>query len=196
MRIGNASREPEPETARHEVYMYLQGHVVNVPVGEPLIRMLASQRAGQGAMPQRLGLDPQAWRAMMGRFFPTIAPESMINATASLDRDRLDEREELRALFLAHVESPTREHDWFATILATGCLGDDHLWQDLGLWSRKDLSGLINQCFPALAARNVADMKWKRFFYKQLCNQEGIYTCRAPSCEVCADYAVCFGPEA
>ncbi len=38
-------------------------------------------------------------------------------------------------------------------------------------------------------------MKWKKFIYKQLCITEGIYTCRAPSCEVCADYADCFGPE-
>jgi nitrogen fixation protein NifQ len=46
-----------------------------------------------------------------------------------------------------------------------------------------------------LKARNDRDMKWKRFFYKQLCNQEGVYTCRSPSCEVCADYVRCFGPE-
>ena len=41
----------------------------------------------------------------------------------------------------------------------------------------------------------MADMKWKKFFYKQLCQTEGIHTCRAPSCEVCADYQACFGPE-
>ena len=46
-----------------------------------------------------------------------------------------------------------------------------------------------------LARRNGKDMKWKKFLYKQLCDTEGIYTCRAPSCEVCADYQNCFGPE-
>jgi len=49
--------------------------------------------------------------------------------------------------------------------------------------------------FPVLAAKNDRDMKWKKFLYKQLCQREGIYICRAPSCEVCADYAKCFGPE-
>jgi nitrogen fixation protein NifQ len=49
--------------------------------------------------------------------------------------------------------------------------------------------------FPSLAARNDKNMKWKKFFYKQLCDAEGIYVCRSPSCEVCVDYAQCFAPE-
>jgi nitrogen fixation protein NifQ len=49
--------------------------------------------------------------------------------------------------------------------------------------------------FPTLAAKNVHNMKWKKFLYKQLCATEGVYVCRSPSCEVCADYDACFGPE-
>ncbi len=49
--------------------------------------------------------------------------------------------------------------------------------------------------FPDLVARNSKDMKWKKFLYKQLCEAEGLYVCRAPSCEVCKDYQQCFGPE-
>ena len=82
-----------------------------------------------------------------------------------------------------------------AHILAAGCMASDHLWQDLGLWHRAELTALMRRNFPPLAARNVKDMKWKKFLYKQLCESEGIYLCRAPSCEVCVDYAVCFGPE-
>jgi nitrogen fixation protein NifQ len=74
-------------------------------------------------------------------------------------------------------------------------MGSDHLWQDLGLWNRGELSRLMEQNFPEVAKRNQKDMKWKRFLYKQLCEAEGIYTCRAPSCEVCIDYHACFGPE-
>ena len=47
--------------------------------------------------------------------------------------------------------------------------------------------------FRPLAEQNTKDMKWKKFLYKQLCIGEGIYVCRAPSCEVCVDYAACFG---
>lgn len=82
-----------------------------------------------------------------------------------------------------------------ASIVATACMGLDHLWQDLGLWSRNELSALLHTNFPILAARNIRDMKWKKFLYKQLCEREGIYVCRAPSCDVCADYALCFGSE-
>lgn len=82
-----------------------------------------------------------------------------------------------------------------AHVIAAGCMASDHLWHDLGLWQRADLTALMRRNFPSLAARNVRDMKWKRFLYKQLCEAEGIYTCRAPSCEVCTDYHACFGPE-
>jgi len=83
-----------------------------------------------------------------------------------------------------------------ARIVVAGCMASDHLWSDLGLWSCTDLTALMRRNFPALAARNVRDMRWKHFLYKQLCETEGIYTCRAPSCEVCDDYPGCFGPEA
>jgi nitrogen fixation protein NifQ len=82
-----------------------------------------------------------------------------------------------------------------AEIVSAGCMGDDHLWQDLGLWQRPDLSRLMLNNFKPLAERNDKDMKWKKFLYKQLCDAEGIYVCRAPSCEVCTDYDNCFGPE-
>ena len=82
-----------------------------------------------------------------------------------------------------------------AEIVTTACMGGDHLWQDLGLHSREYLSRLMTENFPSLAAKNVHDMKWKKFLYKQLCEKEGINTCRSPSCEYCVDYLSCFGPE-
>ncbi|MEZ5542388.1 MAG: nitrogen fixation protein NifQ [Pseudomonadota bacterium] len=39
------------------------------------------------------------------------------------------------------------------------------------------------------------DLKWKKFLYKQLSMTEGVYTCRAPTCQVCTDYGAYFGPE-
>jgi len=46
----------------------------------------------------------------------------------------------------------------------------------------------------SLAAKNVHDMKWKKFLYKQLWRREGINTARA-QLEYCTDYLKCFGPE-
>jgi nitrogen fixation protein NifQ len=54
---------------------------------------------------------------------------------------------------------------------------------------------MLQYNFPELAAKNEKDMKWKKFLYKQLCEAEGLYLCRAPSCDVCIDYSKCFGPE-
>ena len=106
------------------------------------------------------------------------------------------EKDDLIRYIQTRAAYPEREETrWIVSILVAGCLGEDHLWQDLGLWSRQDLSGLIAYNFPQIKAANDKDMKWKKFLYKQLCEAEGIYVCRAPSCDVCVDYPRCFGPE-
>ena len=74
-------------------------------------------------------------------------------------------------------------------------MADNHLWQDLGLPSRKELSLLMQTHFTGLAQRNSGDMKWKKFLYRQLCERAGLMVCRSPSCGVCSDYQACFGPE-
>ena len=82
-----------------------------------------------------------------------------------------------------------------AHAMAIACLGANHLWEDMHLDSRAELSALIRAYFGPLAALNVRDMKWKNFFYKQICEREGFHACRAPRCEDCCDQARCFGPE-
>lgn len=159
--------------------------------------MLASQLSGAGAMPARLGLDISEYEVLMQLHFPGIElPNSyMADANAKIEEQRQPEQDELRDLLLEHRTDLSREAEWMAQIVVTGCMGSDHLWQDLGLWVRSDLSLLLQTNFRPLAAKNDRDMKWKKFLYKQLCLAEGIYVCRSPSCEVCPDYAECFGPE-
>ena len=106
-----------------------------------------------------------------------------------------EEVDDLRTLLLDHRTADLPETAWMAAAVARACLFSDHLWQDLGLTSRKDLSGLLTRHFGPLASKNTGDMKWKKFFYKQLCDREGLNLCKAPSCGVCADYKICFGPE-
>lgn len=105
---------------------------------------------------------------------------------------RADEVDDVRALLLEFGERAAAP--WLASAVAVACLGDNHLWQDLGLPSRAVLSQLLGTYFPALVARNRGDMKWKKFLYKELCDRAQVL-CRAPSCAVCSDYAFCFGPE-
>jgi nitrogen fixation protein NifQ len=165
------------------------------PIEEILARMLSSWALGQGAMPQWLGLGEIAYRRMMAYHFPSIDAHALTECANAVDPQRLDEMEDLKKLLLVNRSGISPSELWMAEILVAGCMGSDHLWQDLGLWRRADLSNLMLGCFRPLAKRNDRDMKWKKFLYKQLCETEGIYTCRSPSCEVCVDYDNCFGSE-
>ena len=80
-------------------------------------------------------------------------------------------------------------------LAAEGGFASHQLWQDLGLADRGELSVLMGEAFPGLAALNTGDMKWKKFIYRHYCSRDGIYVCPAPSCGECADYARCFAPE-
>jgi len=178
-----------------EIYDSLMIHSQGHENDHILASILASWQTNEGVFTDWLGLGEKAFREMMLFHFPEFSLENFTNSGQSLDAERFDERDELTQLLSSFCAGKTKSESWMTEMLVNACQGQDHLWQDLGLWSRKDLTLLMQQNFPSLAARNDKDMKWKKFLYKQLCITEGIYTCRAPSCEVCADYQVCFGPE-
>ncbi|MHB8253761.1 MAG: nitrogen fixation protein NifQ [Acidiferrobacter sp.] len=116
-------------------------------------------------------------------------------AARGCDPLRNDEHGELVLLLLAHRSDESQETLWLAHTIATACLGQNHLWQDMGLSDRAALSTLIRRHFARLFKKNIHNMKWKKFFYKELCHQAEVSSCKAPSCSVCADYCACFGPE-
>ncbi len=165
-----------------------------LPNDEWLARMMSGWADGAGALPGWMGLDPVEFNAMIERHFPGV-PWPAFSGRMFCDPARIWERNDLRQLLLGHLAGLDKSEEWIASIVAAACMGDDHLWQDLGLWSRGDLSRLMTENFPRLAAGNNRNMKWKKFLYKQLCNAEGIYVCRSPSCAVCSDFDHCFGPE-
>lgn len=192
--MSAAHAMPSPVADRTGLYGLLMARTGGLPNDDLFARMLFSQTVGMGALSPGLGLAPDEFAALMARHFPGFFLPAYLSAPA-LDSERHDERDELLTLLLQHCAGLDASERWMAEIVTAACMGGDHLWQDLGLWSRVDLSRLMTQNFPALAAKNTRDMKWKKFLYKQLCAGEGIYICRSPSCEVCADYAKCFGPE-
>jgi nitrogen fixation protein NifQ len=112
-----------------------------------------------------------------------------------LARTREDEYEDVLALLLEFAADRDAATLQLAEMIALACLGDNHLWQDLGLPSRKMLSDLMRENFPGLFLANSGNMRWKKFFYRELCRRAEISICRAPSCAVCTDLAVCFGNE-
>jgi nitrogen fixation protein NifQ len=178
-----------------EIYQWLMLDSRGTPVTDLLARMLASWSLGFGALPAYLGLSAFEFRRMLQHHFPAVGPDGLTGSEEWLDPQRWEEMADLRKLLLRNRSGDAADETWLTEIVIAGCMGSDHLWQDLGLWNRADLSRLMHENFGPLASHNVKDMKWKKFLYKQLCAAEGIYTCRAPSCEVCADYQNCFGPE-
>jgi nitrogen fixation protein NifQ len=188
-----ASSGAEPH---RQTYGLLMGCSRGLPNDDALARMLTTQADGGGSLPVGLGLAPAEFAALLGRHFPGVTwPTALHRPPPVWDPRLLEEKAELIQLLDAHRAGRDASERWMSVIVATGCMANDHLWEDLGLWSRRDLSELMARNFPTLAARNDRDMKWKKFLYKQLCEREGVYLCRAPSCAVCCDYTRCFGPE-
>lgn len=110
-------------------------------------------------------------------------------------KNRMDEYDDIVNLLMDHAcDNTPATHD-LAVYIAQACMGENHLWQDMQLPCRAALSELMRIWFPALAAKNSGDMKWKKFFYKQLCERADIFICKSPTCGVCIDYDKCFGPE-
>lgn len=177
------------------LFSELASHAAGHSNDHALACMIASLCTGGGALPDWLGLEPPAFACLLRRHFPGVDLGDRPNIGRPLHGKRQEERDELVDLMLLDKAGDCPSEVWMAHIIAAGCMASDHLWQDLGLWDRTELTALMRRNFPPLAARNVKDMKWKKFLYKQLCEAEGIYACRAPSCEVCVDYTVCFGPE-
>ncbi|MDP2828611.1 MAG: nitrogen fixation protein NifQ [Sulfuricellaceae bacterium] len=147
-----------------------------------------------------LGLEEETFESLMENYFPGAlqnAGMTMPSVTAAPGCEALrgDEFGDLLDLLLEHRTQPDQESEWLAFAIATACMGNDHLYQDMGLPNRQMLSELLSGYFTSLFVRNSGNMKWKKFFYKQLCDRTGVNACRAPSCMVCDDYLKCFGPE-
>lgn len=161
----------------------------------------AFERHGRGLLPLP-GLDAGATRRLLAHWFPgadrALGLDWAALTLAERVEPRADEIDELVSLLRDHADpaaGPAEQSDAVAWALACASLGANHLWQDLQLPSRRELSVLIGHWFPHLAARNTHHMKWKKFLYKQLCLRAELYICKAPSCSSCADHALCFGPE-
>ncbi|AYH43407.1 nitrogen fixation protein NifQ [Azoarcus sp. DN11] len=132
---------------------------------------------------------------MPADYLALISPRWKEGGELQVAGERHEEYADLRALLLDASAAEDPDVIALAEAVARACMGDDHLWHDLGLPSRTVLSELLHAHFPRVAARNVSRMRWKKFFYRELCAQVGIRACRAPSCGVCAHYADCFGSE-
>lgn len=141
-----------------------------------------------------LGLTTEDLTALVARHAPDLAARVAAPEGTDSGEDAIEE-EDLRAFLRENGARGAAEEAWLAAIVARRSLEPNHLWQDMGFTHRGELNAMFRRHFPALVAMNGADMKWKKFFYRQLCEREGLMLCKSPNCEVCDDFEACFSPE-
>lgn len=142
-----------------------------------------------------LGLPRAALARLLERYLPERLPLlEALPADAGPGAEAIEEPD-CRAYLLECRAGAAEEEEWLAAIVARRSQSPNHLWQDLGLASRDDLNALFRRHFPELVRRNNADMKWKKFIYRQLCEREGVLICKSPNCETCSDFSHCFSGE-
>ena len=140
------------------------------------------------------GLDSAGCLDLLQRYFPLVAlPVHASLCSVAGNAGRRSEFDELVQLLLEYRADGSEQTRWVAHAVASGCLGSDHLYADMGLSQRSQLSQLLREHFPALCLKNPdSAMKWKRFFYRQLCLGAEISLCPAPGCQTCVDRQDCF----
>lgn len=138
------------------------------------------------------GLTPAALDGLLASFFPHYDRAAL--ALDGAAPERADEEILLIDLLAGHA-GPEPAARWLPALIARRAMRPDHLWQDLGLNDRGELGRLLARHFPALHAGNVGNMRWKKYFYRVLCEAEGFVLCTAPSCAACCDFSDCFGAE-
>ncbi|SFK02124.1 nitrogen fixation protein NifQ [Methylocapsa palsarum] len=144
---------------------------------------------------EALGLDQPVLRDLIGTMFPGACERISCDASGPGCYRTDEEEQSLRDILLMYSSVDEPLAGVLAAIIARRCKSPHHLWQDLGLRDRTELSLLMQRYFPRLADKNQNDMKWKKFLYRLICGSEGFVFCAAPVCSDCDDFAQCFGSE-
>jgi nitrogen fixation protein NifQ len=141
-----------------------------------------------------VGLEPMALTDLVDEMFPHARGAFEKRMTAEPLTVAEDEAC-LRDLLVRCSTQGGPLEEKLASMVARRAQRPNHLWQDLGLRNRRELSWLMERHFEWLAARNTRDMKWKKFLYRTICRDAAFPICTAPSCAECKDFDDCFGDE-
>ncbi len=141
-----------------------------------------------------LGLSSPQFTSLYRSYFPAIE----FNVDESKNSLAVNRDPELLNLLLGFGAATDETTDilsatLLARLLAARAAMPGHLWVAMGLFDRAELSAAIKRHLPALFAANNQGMRWKRFFYKQICERDGGTLCKSPVCGDCSEYELCFG---
>lgn len=146
-----------------------------------------------------MGLSRDKFAELLECYFPGSSGEifdvRFEEAYSAYVSPLASEFEDMVSLLLEHRTDDAESNVWLAHAVASGCMGSDHLYHDMGLPDRRNLSALLERYFTSLFQKNVHNMKWKKFFYKQLCDRADVIMCPARNCQSCVDYKNCFASE-
>lgn len=173
-----------PEAANIDGDAHFDRHV--------LASILALASSEGGSLPARAGLTDAELGDLFSHYFAARIESSGDHETSLVDADEI---EIVRDLLLENRSSEGECGRWLAAMIARRAMEPNHLWEDLGLRDRSELTRLIARHFAPLARRNDKNMRWKRFIYRMMCENDGFVMCSTPVCSNCADYALCYGAE-
>ncbi|MFM0339655.1 nitrogen fixation protein NifQ [Paraburkholderia fungorum] len=160
-----------------------------------LFAKLIAARDARGEL-ALLGLAQPVWRALLKRHFAHMSDAIPARLPAIETAEHTAFVQTLHALLLTHASAAVHADDaqCLASIIAHACLRPDHLWRDLGLAGREEVTWMLTRYFPTLVALNVANLRWKKFLAQQRALSLGLQPGPAPGCPGCEDYGYCF-PE-
>jgi len=158
--------------------------------------ILAVSAMEHGALAERAGLSTIELITLLAQLFPAASIDSSwLPKDGAAPAPDDDEITMLRDLLATQRSTDGDVGRWLAAMVARRAMEPNHLWEDLGLRERAELSRLLMRHFEPLASRNTRNMRWKRFFYRALCEDDGFVMCTTPVCTQCNDFDLCFGEE-
>ena len=142
-------------------------------------------------IPDRLGVE--------GTIFSSLARylriENFVSGPCERANPADDEELMVRELLSQNCSQENDIGVWLSCIIARRALEPNHLWEDLGLAARPDLSRLLGRHFSRLADKNVRNMRWKKFLYRAMCEAEGFTMCPSPTCDSCTEFSICYSDD-
>ncbi|WP_431260406.1 nitrogen fixation protein NifQ [Roseateles chitinivorans] len=161
---------------------------------------MAEQDRDQAALTRLLSDAPRHWDAADRSLFATVGHHVQSRTDAGDFPPNAPDPAALTGplyrFLLEHRAARDSSHARLSGWLASACMGSHHLWQDLGLQERAQVSRLMQLAFPALHDGNVRNLRWKRHLFLSLGDALGRPGLRPPKCDDCGDFAVCMGADA
>jgi nitrogen fixation protein NifQ len=158
-----------------------------------LFARLVAARDVRGDLPL-LGLSPSQLEALAARHFVAAVSAGPLPSLVIADAGHAAFAHAMRG-FLISLAAPQADPDdarCLAAIIAHACLRPDHLWRDLGLRGRDDVTRMLERFFPEVVARNVEGLRWKKLLARELALATGAAPGPAPGCPGCEDFGFCF----